>query len=347
MKTLATVKWMLAVALAAGLAGAGAARAQTEETNAPDEVVAAEPEAPAPEVPAAEPPADIAPPAAEPATNAVPPVAETPAAPVEPETPVQPAKPEPTYRGADMKEAFKGADSSLFGVSGRVHKMPAKKSVRKEKGEWKRSVEAGVSTASGNSDLLRYDGSASAAKETETNYTYLEVAGRYGESDNETDAANATGEAKYQHKLTERTDAALDGYAKHDQIADLAYRLRGSVSLGRRFLWTERAVLSAELGPGYVAEKKGDEKEGFAAGRVGQYLEILIADNLQIWQSAEFVQNLEDGAVYFVNAEVGLETVLLANLNLRFSVEDAYDSQPAEGKESNDVTTKTTLVWKF
>ena len=344
MKTLATLKWMLALALAAGLAGAGAARAQAEETNAPDETVAAEPEAPAPDVPAAEPPAAVAPPAAEPATNAVPPAAEAPA---EPETPVKPAKPEPAYRGADMKEAFKGADSSLFGVSGRVNKMPAKKTVRTEKGAWKRAIEAGVSTASGNSDVLRYDGLASAAKETETNYTYLEVAGRYGESDNETDAANATGEAKYQHKLTERTYAALDGYAKHDQIADLAYRLRGSVSLGRRFLWTERAVLSAELGPGYVAEKKGDEKEGFAAGRVGQYLEILIADNLQIWQSAEFVQNLEDGAVYFVNAEVGLETVLLANLNLRFSVEDAYDSQPAEGKESNDVTTKTTLVWKF
>ena len=39
--------------------------------------------------------------------------------------------------------------------------------------------------------------------------------------------------------------------------------------------------------------------------------------------------------------------MLLDNLNLRFSVEDAYDSQPAAGKESNDVTTKTTLVWKF
>ena len=119
------------------------------------------------------------------------------------------------------------------------------------------------------------------------------------------------------------------------------------MSLGRRFVWTERAVLSAELGPGYVSEKKGGEKEGFFAGRAAQYLEILVADNLQIWQSVEFVQNLEDGAVYFVNAEIGLETVLVGNLNLRFSVEDAYDSQPAEGKESNDVTTKTALVWKF
>ncbi|HRT04916.1 MAG TPA: DUF481 domain-containing protein [Kiritimatiellia bacterium] len=345
MKTLAMLKWMLALALAAGLAGTGAARAQTDETDAADAAAATEPEAPAePAVPVAEPPAEIEPPAAEPATNAVPPVAETPP---EPETPAKPAKTEPTYRGADMKEAFKGADSSVFGVSGRVNKMPAKKSVRKEKGAWKRSIEAGVSTASGNSDQMRYDGSASAAKETDASYVFLEAAGRYGESDGETDAASATGDAKYQHKLTERTYAALDGYAKHDQIADLSYRLRGSVSLGRRFVWTERAVLSAELGPGYVAEKKGGEREGFFAGRVGQYLEILVADNLQVWQSAEFVQNLEDDAVYFVNAEIGLETVLMANLNLRFSVEDAYDSQPAEGKESNDVITKTTLVWKF
>ena len=332
MKNTTMLLWTLAVAV--GLAGTGAARAQTGAVDAAEGAVV-------------ESPAEIAPSAAEPATNAVPPGAPEPAESTAPEPPAKPSKPAPVYRGADMKDAFKGADSSRFGVSGRVTKMPAKKSVRKEKGAWKRAVEAGMSTASGNSDLLRYDGSASASKETEANYFYLEAAGRYGESDNETDAANATGEAKYQHKLTERTYAALDGFARHDQIADLSYRFRGSLSLGRRFVWTERAVLSAELGPGYVSEKKGGEKEGFFAGRAAQYLEILVADNLQIWQSVEFVQNLEDGAVYFVNAEIGLETVLVGNLNLRFSVEDAYDSQPAEGKESNDVTTKTALVWKF
>jgi putative salt-induced outer membrane protein YdiY len=336
MKTNTLQTWLLGLALAAGPVGAGAALAQTAETEPADGAIAEAPAVP-------ETPVEIEPPA----TNAVPPVAPEPEEPAEPEPPAKPSKPAPVYRGADMKEAFKGADSSRFGVSGRVNKMPAKKSARKEKGSWKRVLEAGVSTASGNKNLLRYDGAASAAKETEANYVYLEAAGRYGESDNETDAANATGEAKYQHKLTERTYAALDGYAKHDQIADLAYRLRGSLSLGRRFVWTERAVLSAELGPGYVSEKKGGDKEGFFAGRVGQYLEILISDNLQLWQSAEFVQNLEDNAVYFVNAEIGLETVLMGNLNLRFSVEDAYDSQPAEGKEGNDLTTKTALVWKF
>lgn len=254
---------------------------------------------------------------------------------------------EPPRRGKDMAEAFKGTGRSPFGVSGRVNKIPAKKSAKSEKGAWKRAVEAGVSTASGNSDVQRYDGSASAAKETGNNYFFLEAAGRYGESDNETDAASATGEGKIQHRLSARNYVSLDAHARHDQIADLSYRLRSSLSLGRRFVWSDRTALSAELGPGYVAEKKGGEREAFAAGRAAQYLEILAADNLQLWQSAEWVPNLEDPAVYFVNAEIGLEVVLAGNLNLRFAVEDTYDSQPAEGKESNDATTKTTLAWKF
>ena len=299
-------------------------------------------------VPAAEPVADgeAVAPAAEPAAA---PAADVPpeSIPAAEEEPAKPRKTAPVYRGSDMKEAFQEAGSSHFGMAGRVNKMPAKKSVRKEKGEWKRSLEAGLSTASGNSDMLRYDGSASAAKETEENYFFLEAGGRYGESDNETEAANATGEAKAQHRLSERNYAALAVHARHDQIADLSYRVRGSLSLGRHFIWSDRVVLSAELGPGYVSEKKGDEKEGFVAGRVGQYLEILLTDSLQIWESADFVQNLEDGAVYFVTAEVGLETVLAGNLNLRLSLEDTYDSQPAEDKVSNDLTTKTTLVWRF
>ena len=262
------------------------------------------------------------------------------------ETPI-PKKKEPAYRGSDMQDAFKGAGSSKFGMSGRVNKMPAKKSAPKQDGDWKRSLEVGVNTASGNSDALRCTGAASAARETETNFLFLKASGRYGESDGEKDAEEATGEGKLQHRLTERVYAALDGNAHRDRIADLDYRVRGSLSLGRHFIWTERTVLSAEAGPGYVAEKKGGEQEGFAAGRLAQVLEILVADDLQVWESVEFVQNLEDSAVYFVNAEIGLETVLTGSLSLRFAVEDRYDNQPADDKEANDLLTTTALNWKF
>ena len=299
-------------------------------------------------VPAAEPVADgeTAAPVEEPAAA---PVADVPAEPVPAaeEEPAKPRKAEPVYRGSDMKEAFKEAGSAKFGASGRVNKMPAKKSAPKQDGDWKRSLEVGVNTASGNSDALRCTGAASAARETETNFLFLKASGRYGESDGEKDAEEATGEGKLQHRLTERVYAALDGNAHRDRIADLDYRVRGSLSLGRHFIWTERTVLSAEIGPGYVAEKKGGEKEGFMASRAAQYLEFLITDRLQIWQSMEFVQNLEDSAVYFINAEVGLETVLVANLSLKFTVEDRYDSAPAEDKEGNDLLTTTALNWSF
>lgn len=324
-----TISWIRLAGGTCALALLGGAAAFAQD-------IPAEP-VPAPsavEVPATTPPA-----AAEPT-----PVVE---APVEEEAPAKPAKAPPAYRGSDMREAFKDAGSSRFGIAGRVNKMPAKKSLKREKGAWKRDVELGIDTARGNRDVLRVDGAVRAAKETEANYYFLKAAGRYGESDDEKDAENATAEAKLQHKLTERTYAALDGNVFHDRLADLSYRARGSLSLGRHFVWSDRTVLSAELGPGYVAERKGGEEEGFLAGRAAQYLEFLVTDSLQIWQTAEFVQNLEDSAVYFVNAELGLETVLVSSLSLRFTVEDRYDSRPAEGKEANDLITSTALSWSF
>ena len=327
-----------------GLLGWGAdGFAQEEGIPAAEPAENAAPEA-IPEPAAEVPPEPVAPAADDPATNGIPPEAEPPAEEVAPPKPAQVA---PRYRGSDMGEAFQGAGSSRFGVSGRVNQMPTKKSASKAKGDWKRNVELGINTARGNSDILRYDGALSGSKETEENHFFLKAAGRYGESDGETDAESATGDAKYQHRLSERMYAAVDGNVRHDRLADLSYRARGSLSLGRHFVWTERTVLSAEIGPGYVAEKKGGVTEGFMASRAAQYLEFLVTDRLQIWQSMEFVQNLEDSAVYFINAEVGIETVLVANLCLLFTVEDRYDSAPAEDKEGNDLLTATALSWNF
>lgn len=259
----------------------------------------------------------------------------------------RPPEPLPLYKGSDMPDAFKGADPSRFGVSGRVNKLPAKKSKKREKDCWRGKLDLGLSTASGNSDFLRYHGSLTGSRETEEDYYYLKAAGRYGESDQEKDTENATGEIKHHHRLSARMYSAVDGHVMHDGIADLSYRVRGSLSLGRKLIWTGRTVLTLEAGPGYVEERKGGEETGFVAGRVAQYLEILVTDSLQIWQSVEYFSDITDASVYFINAEVGLETVLIDNLSLRFTVEDRYDSNPAEDKVSNDLLTTTAFVWNF
>ncbi|OQA27532.1 MAG: hypothetical protein BWY59_01063 [Verrucomicrobia bacterium ADurb.Bin345] len=273
-----------------------------------------------------------------PSTSAVPPMV------VEP-----PKEKKPSIRGAELRAAFRDVKTSRFGMTGksRVLKMPDKQPREKKDDSWRRTIEFGINTARGNSDSLRYDGSVSARKEAGKNFYWLKAGGRYGESDDQKDAESAFGEAKYEHSLTERVYAGIDGHVFHDQIAALSYRARANLALGRHFIWTERTILSAELGPGYVQEKKGGVTEGFVAGRIAQYLEQLVGPNVAVWESLEYIPNLEDSAVFFLNAEVGLETILKPNLSLRFVVQNRYDSSPAEDKKRSDLLTTTSLNWNF
>ena len=105
-------------------------------------------------------------------------------------------------------------------------------------------------------------------------------------------------------------------------------------------------ALSAEVGPGHVEEKKGGEREGFLAGQMAEYPEFLITPSLRCGRLRICVR-CGGSSVYFVNAKVGIESGVISDLSLRFTVEDRYDRQPAEDKESNDLLTTTALAWKF
>ena len=327
------------IGLALCLAWAGAARAQTNAVSAPPNEVL-------PEI-TNEPAVD--PGLAE--TNLPPPEVlpeeETPPAAGEEEAVPAPVKAAPVRQGAQMRGPFGAAGSARFGVRRNATSVAGPKTREVPPEVWRRRLEFGINTARGNSDVLRYDGALSAEKETERNTYFLKASGRYGESDGNTDTQSAAAEARAQHLLTARVYGAAAADAYHDDIADLAYRAQASLSLGRHFIRTERTVFSAEAGPGCVAEDKGGERDAFLAARLGQYLEFQLAPTLRVWESVEYVQNLGEADVFFVNAETGLETVLLADLGLRFTIEDRYDHRPAEGKEANDLLTTTALVWRF
>lgn len=255
--------------------------------------------------------------------------------------------PERIRQGADLRGAFQNTGSSRFGMNGRVLKLQPPAVRPKSGDDWRWGLELGLSSSKGNSDTLRYEGTLGVDKETQSDYYRLQTGWRYGESVDVKDAENGTMEALYQHRLSERVYDGVELNVYHDQMASLNYRARSSIALGRHFVRTDRVVLSAEAGPGYVIEKKREEKEGFIAGRVAQRLEVLITPTLQVWQTVEYIPNLGDSAVFFINGEAGLETALWANLSLLFTVEDRYDSQPAEDKKRNDWTTATSLKVRF
>lgn len=279
-----------------------------------------------------------------PATSAVPPVVVEPLPP-EPEVETRPAR-----RGAELGQAFKGSRGSKFGLSAKQRSLKIQDKAarpKRDKTAWRWTLDLGADSTSGNKDTSRYDASLTAQKETERHFFWFRAGSRFGTSDGEKDTDNTEVEGRAERNLGERTYAALDGNVFQDRMADLTYRARANVSLGRYLIRTERTLLGAELGPGYVREKKGGEIDGFAAGRAAQYAERVLLSSLLAWQSVEYILNFEDTEVFFLNAEVGLEAVLSQNMSLRISLQDRYDSAPAEGKKQNDLVTTTSVRWAF
>lgn len=277
-------------------------------------------------------------------------------APVTSAVPVEVATPPPKEKrkalppAAEWGQAFRTGRGSKFGLSSKQRsiKIPGKAwRAKKPKQAWRWKLELGADTASGNSDLRRYDTSLTGQKETDRNFFWLKLAQKYGKSDGRKDTQTAQADGRVEHRLNERDYTALDGQVLQDRIADLTYRARVNISLGHFFVQSSRSLLGMEIGPGYVREKKGEEVEGFLAGRVAQYAERLLRPNLLAWQSLEYIRNLETIAGYFLTAEAGLEAVLSPATSLRFSIQERYDNSPAEGKKRSDLTTTTSINWAF
>ena len=218
---------------------------------------------------------------------------------------------------------------------------------QKSKDCWCRNIEFGMSTASGNSDIMRYNAGLTLSKEDEKNYILLKMIGRYGESNDVKDTDNTLYNAKYEYNISQKVYTSFDAEIYHDSISELSYRNRYNVSLGRYLVSTECFILQAEAGPGYLQEEKAGEKNEFLAGRLGYSWEWLMVSNVILRQAGEYIADTEDTGVYYTNFDFGLETFLRSYLSIKMDLSNRYDSTPAPGKENNDLFTTTSLNIKF
>lgn len=281
----------------------------------------------------------------EPEVTAPPPSEVVPPPTVQPTTPPPPQKPQRTSR--DLDRAFTGIGSSKMGVGSRSLKLSGKGRRKKKEDGWRWTISVGITTRDGNKEIRRLDSSVETERDTGKLFLWGKLAARYGETDNVKDTDEIEGAARAERILFERNYAALDLNVLHDVIAELDYRARANVSLGRRWIQSSRFILATEAGPGYVRERKEEQIEDYAAGRVAQSMEWLVNESVLLRQSVEYIGSLEDRDVYFVNAGGELEVLLTETLRLRFQVENKYDNAPAKERERNELTTRSLLAWTF
>ncbi len=167
--------------------------------------------------------------------------------------------------------------------------------------------------------------------------------GNYGESrgsDGEMGQTigNAKASANVKKTLSTMTFTYLDTTVLHDDIADIEYRFTVGPGLGFYLVKSEATQVSLEAGPSYVWEKVGGQKDDYAALRVAERVEHKLSETAKVWESAEYLAKMDDFSKYLINSEAGIEAAMNAKLSLRLVLQNAYNSEPADGKEKSDTT---------
>lgn len=212
-----------------------------------------------------------------------------------------------------------------------------------ETAKFETTLSIGATMTDGNSETLQANAALIAEGERDDlGSVRAGIEGNYGEAtvDEETDTtvenAKLFGNAK--KTLSEKTFAYVDATLVYDGIADIDYRFTLGPGLGVYLVKNDSTELSASLGVAYVWEKVGGIKDDYPAVRVAERLEHTLSATAKMWESVEYIPQMEDLSDYLLNAEIGIEAAISSQMNLRLVLKDTYDSVPALGLEHNDVS---------
>jgi putative salt-induced outer membrane protein YdiY len=230
--------------------------------------------------------------------------------------------------------------------------------------QWETSAAAGLTLTRGNSETLLGTLSLNSSRKWPRDEVLLGASGTYGEQtteqperkadgtfilkdDTDATAANVQAFGQYNHLFNEEFYGGARLSGLHDRIADVKYRITFSPLAGYYAIKNPTTQLAFEAGPSFVAEKQGDEKNEYIALRLAERFEHKFSARAKMWQSVEYMPQIDRWGNYIINFEIGAEASLTEKLSLRGVLQDTYDGEPAPGRKNNDVKLITSLVYKF
>jgi putative salt-induced outer membrane protein YdiY len=230
--------------------------------------------------------------------------------------------------------------------------------------QWDASLAAGVTLTKGNSDTFLGNITFNANRKAPRDEVLLGASATYGTTEKEvsfvtasgvtvkretsdTTTANAGAFGQYNHLFTERFYGGVRLDFLHDAVADVNYRFTLSPLAGYYLIKNPKTRLAVEAGPSFIAERVGGESDEYIALRFAERFEHKFSDKARVWQSVEYLPQIDRWGNYIINAEVGAEASLTEKLALRGVIQDTYDNEPAAGRKKNDLKLITSLAYKF
>jgi putative salt-induced outer membrane protein YdiY len=215
---------------------------------------------------------------------------------------------------------------------------------------WDVSAAAGLTLTRGNSHTLLFTGNVLADKKWDLgkNEVSLGADGVYG-SDNGVENANSVhGFGQYNRLFTERFYGYFCVDGLHDAIAGINYRVTVSPGVGYYFIKETNTTFRGEVGPGYLYE---DDRDGsthsYMILRVAERFEHKFNEFAKLWESVEYLPQVDRFGNYIINAELGVETTMSKKLSLLVYLQDTYHSEPPDERLKNDVKLISAVKYKF
>ena len=174
--------------------------------------------------------------------------------------------------------------------------------------------------------------------------------------DETTNVNNYGGFLSYDHLLTERLYVGGRVSGRHDEIAGVDYRVAATATVGYYLIKKENLKLALETGPGYVWEELvGTGYNDYATIRFADNFEWKFTKKSRLFQTFEYLPQIDKFSNYVMTLAVGVETELYNNLALQIVFRDWYRSEPAAYadtdptiyREKNDYQLTMGVVYNF
>jgi putative salt-induced outer membrane protein YdiY len=224
------------------------------------------------------------------------------------------------------------------------------------KPKWESVASVDLTLTRGNSRSFLATATVNTQKKWETEEILLGGSAGYGNSTVKNSAGQETtsenqdyikGFAQFNHLFTERFYGGLRVEGLHDNVADINYRLTVSPLAGYYFIKHTNTFLSGEVGPSLVDEELDHHTQTYLGLRVGERFEHKFDGGAKIWQSLEWIPQVDKLENWILNAEAGVSAPITKSLDVRLIAQDTYNNRPAPDRLKNDLKLLAGIGYRF
>lgn len=215
--------------------------------------------------------------------------------------------------------------------------------------KWERSLDFGLSGASGNTDTQDIYASFKAHKATDRFTIDLIATYRKSESDGDDTDNRLYTQGRYTWLFADsKWGLFAQGSLEIDRFKSWDERVTGAAGPSYRFIGNDKTFLEGRVGFGFVAILGGDTDDEVDPELIlGSSCRHKFNDQWSLTANAELLPNLNDTSEYRFLGDVGIEYSLAESWSIKAGIEEVFDSDPGAGTDESDFYYFLALSAKF